>query len=99
MDIEKIASETPDKIITTKIEIKENISQTDIDKIILPFDFDEDQKNDANKLINALYKIMLDKDATLIEINPLIITKNKKILCLDAKMNFDDNAILGDLKF
>ena len=94
MDIEKIASETPDKIITTKIEIKENISQTDIDKIILPFDFDEDQKNDANKLINALYKIMLDKDATLIEINPLIITKNKKILCLDAKMNFDDNAIL-----
>ena len=57
MDIEKIASETPDKIITTKIEIKENISQTDIDKIILPFDFDEDQKNDANKLINALYKI------------------------------------------
>ena len=93
MDIEKIASETPDKIITTKIEIKENISQTDIDKIILPFDFDEDQKNDANKLINALYKIMLDKDATLIEINPLIITKNKKILCLDAKMNFDDNAI------
>jgi len=93
MDIEKIASETPDKIVTTKIEIKENISQTDIDKIILPFDFDEDQKNDANKLINALYKIMLDKDATLIEINPLIITKNKKILCLDAKMNFDDNAI------
>ena len=93
MDIEKIASETPDKIITTKIEIKEKISQTDIDKIILPFDFDEDQKNDANKLINALYKIMLDKDATLIEINPLIITKNKKILCLDAKMNFDDNAI------
>ena len=93
MDIEKIASETPDKIITTKIEIKENISQTDIDKIILPFDFDEDQKNDANKLINALYKIMLDKDATLIEINPLIITKNKKILCLDAKMKFDDNAI------
>ena len=53
MDIEKIASETPDKIITTKID-KENISQTDIDKIILPFDFDEDQKNDANKLINAL---------------------------------------------
>ena len=93
MDIEKIATEMPDKIITTKIEIKENISQTDIDKIILPFDFDEDQKNDANKLINALYKIMLDKDATLIEINPLIITKNKKILCLDAKMNFDDNAI------
>ena len=93
MDIEKIASETPDKIVTTKIEIKENISQTDIDKIILPFDFDEDKKNDANKLINALYKIMLDKDATLIEINPLIITKNKKILCLDAKMNFDDNAI------
>ena len=45
------------------------------------------------KLIKYLYKILVEKDASLIEINPLIITKNEKIICLDAKMNFDDNAI------
>ena len=44
-------------------------------------------------MIISLYKILLDKDASLIEINPLIITKDEKIICLDAKMNFDDNAI------
>ena len=41
---------------------------------------------------------MLEKDANLIEINPLILTKDKKLICLDAKMNFDDNSILGDQK-
>ena len=45
------------------------------------------------KLIKSLYKILVEKDASLIEINPLIITKDKRLLCLDAKMNFDDNAI------
>ena len=40
-----------------------------------------------------MYKIIIEKDASLIEINPLIITKNDKLVCLDAKMNFDDNAI------
>ena len=47
----------------------------------------------AKKLIKSLYKILVEKDASLIEINPLIITKKEKIICLDAKMNFDDNAI------
>ena len=47
----------------------------------------------ANKLIKSLYKIVLEKDASLIEINPLIISKSDKVICLDAKMNFDDNAI------
>ena len=51
------------------------------------------QKKDAGDLIKSLYKIIVEKDATLIEINPLIITKTGKIICLDAKMNFDDNSI------
>ena len=50
-------------------------------------------KKEAEKIVKVLYKILIEKDATLIEINPLIITKEKKIICLDAKMNFDDNAI------
>ena len=44
-------------------------------------------------MIKALYKILIEKDAQLIEINPLILTKNKKLICLDAKMSFDENAI------
>ena len=54
---------------------------------------DKNQKKDGINLINALYKILIKKDASLIEINPLVITKQKKLICLDAKMNFDDNAL------
>ena len=93
MDIEKVAFEMPDKITTTKIEFKDRITNEEVEKIIAPFGFNENQRNEAIKLVMALYEILLKKDASLIEINPLIITKNGKILCLDAKMNFDDNAI------
>ena len=94
MDIEKIASEKPDKIKTVKVDFKnEGLSEKEIDNIINIFNLEKEQKNSANKLIKSLYKILIEKDASLIEINPLIITKDKKILCLDAKMNFDDNAL------
>ena len=49
--------------------------------------------NSAIKLVKAMYNALIKKDASLIEINPLVITKSDEILCLDAKMNFDDNAI------
>ena len=93
MDIEKVAIQQPNKIITTKIELSKDIANQEIEKIISPFKFDDNQKKEFEKLIRALYKILIQKDVSLIEINPLIITKNKKLLCLDAKMNFDDNAI------
>ena len=94
MDIEKVALETPNKIITNKIEFKdEGPSEKEIEKIILIFKFDDKQKKIAANLIKSLYKIVLEKDASLIEINPLIITKENELICLDAKMNFDDNAI------
>ena len=94
MDIEKVADETPEKIITNKIELKDDGPTNDeIENIISVFKFDKNQKKTALKLIKSLYKIVIEKDANLIEINPLIITKEHKIICLDAKMNFDDNAI------
>ena len=94
MDIEKVAKDTPEKIITNKIEFNNEGPDLDqIEKIISIFKLSEDQKKIASKLIKSLYKIVVQKDATLIEINPLIITKEDKIVCLDAKMNFDDNAI------
>jgi succinyl-CoA synthetase beta subunit len=93
MDIEKVATDTPQKIITTKVDMKKSVKTEDVDKIIKIFNFNEDQKIVASKLIQSLYKILIEKDASLIEINPLIITKNEKLVCLDAKMSFDDNAI------
>ena len=94
MDIEKVAAETPDRIITNKLELKEEgPDEEEIKSIISIFEFKDSQIKVASDLIKSLYKIMLEKDASLIEINPLIITKENKIVCLDAKMNFDTNAI------
>ncbi len=93
MDIEKIALETPEKIITNKIDLKtDGPDKQEIENIISIFNFNTEQKVTASKLITALYKILIEKDANLIEINPLIINKSDKIICLDAKMSFDDNA-------
>ena len=94
MDIEKVAAETPTKIITNKIDLKEDgPSIQEIDKIISVFQLNDDQKKTASDVIKSLYQIIIKKDASLIEINPLIITKSNELICLDAKMNFDDNAI------
>ena len=93
MDIEKIASDQPEKIITTRVDLDDKINKDQIDKIIKPYRLTENQKKEAIKVIEAMYNILLKKDASLIEINPLIITKDQKLICLDAKMNFDDNAI------
>ncbi len=94
MDIEKVAQETPNKIITNKIDLNESGPNNDeIDKIISVFKLNEKQKQTASKLIKSLYEIIISKDASLIEINPLILTKSNELICLDAKMNFDDNAI------
>ncbi len=94
MDIEKVAAENPNKIVTTKVDFKDKgPSDEEIEAIIKVFNFDKQQKIVAKELTKSLYKIILEKDASLIEINPLIITKENNIICLDAKMNFDDNAI------
>ena len=94
MDIEKVALETPNKIITNKIDLNENGPNDDeIEKIISVFGLSEKQKKTASKIIKSLYEIIISKDASLIEINPLILTKSNDLICLDAKMNFDDNAI------
>tara|TARA_B100000700_G_scaffold319675_1_gene415382 strand:- start:555 stop:1718 length:1164 start_codon:yes stop_codon:yes gene_type:complete len=94
MDIEKIAKEKPEKIITKKIDYKEEgPSESEINEIISIFNFKDKQQEEARKLIKILYKILIEKDASLIEINPLIINDDEKLICLDAKMNFDDNAM------
>jgi len=93
MDIEKVAKDTPNKISTVKFEFKSELSEKDIKKVLNNLKLNTENFNQAKKIVNAIHQILIKKDATLIEINPLIITKDGEIKCLDAKINFDDNAI------
>jgi len=93
MDIEKIAKEKPNKIVTTKFDITDKILNEDLNKIVKIFDFNSSQKDQAKKIIKSIYNIFYKKDASLVEINPLIIEESGDICCLDAKINFDDNAL------
>ena len=93
VDIEEVAKNNPEKIITTKVDLKKKLGSDDITNILKIFQFDKNQMNIGTKLISAMFEALISKDASLIEINPLVVTKSNEILCLDAKMNFDDNAI------
>jgi succinyl-CoA synthetase beta subunit len=93
MDIEEVANKNPEKILTTKVEFGDQISEDDCKKIIEIFNLDQEANEEAIKLIKSIYKMFIETDASLVEINPLILTKDNKIVCLDAKMNFDDNAL------
>ena len=93
IDIEKVASTNPEKIITTKIEYSDEISLENCEKVIEIFKLDKDANFQAINLVKSIYKMFIENDANLVEINPLILTKENKIICLDAKINFDDNAL------
>ncbi len=93
VDIEKVAKENPKKISTVKFDLCEKISEKIFCDIVEVFKLDVDQKKQARKIIDAIYNIVIKKDASLVEINPLIINKSNKLSCLDAKINFDDNAL------
>jgi len=93
MDIEEVASKNPEKIITTKIEYSDEISNENCEKVTEIFKLDKNANLQAVNLIKSIYKMFVETDANLVEINPLILTKKNEIICLDAKMNFDDNAL------
>jgi succinyl-CoA synthetase beta subunit len=93
MDIEEVAAKTPEKIITTKVELEEEISNKDCENILKIFNLNDEANSEAIKLLKSIYKMFISTDANMVEINPLILTKENKIMCLDAKVNFDDNAL------
>ncbi len=93
MDIEDVASKSPDKILTTKVELKDEISNQECEKIIKIFKLENNLKIEVISLIKSIYKMFIETDANMVEINPLILTKEQKIICLDAKVNFDSNAL------
>ena len=93
MDIEEVAKSNPEKIITTKVDLLDDIKEEDCRKIIKIFNLDDKVSLQGIKLIKSIYKMFISTDANLVEINPLILTEENDLLCLDAKMNFDDNSI------
>ena len=93
MDIEEVANSSPEKIITTKVEMNNEISDKDCNEIIKIFNLNDNARKQAISLIKSIYKMFISTDANMVEVNPLILTKEEKILCLDAKVNFDSNAL------
>ena len=93
MDIESVAKDTPENITTVQIEPSIGVTENDINTISKAFELKKDLEGQLSDLIKNMYKFFLEKDASLVEVNPLIITETDKLLCLDAKVNFDDNAL------
>ena len=93
MDIEAVAKDTPENIITVQIEPSIGVTEKDVNTISKAFELEKDLESQLSDLIKNMYKFFLEKDASLVEVNPLIITETDKLLCLDAKVNFDDNAL------
>ena len=93
VDIEEVAKKNPEKIITTKINYSKEISNKDCENIIKIFSLEQKAQEQAKNLIKAIYKMFVSTDASMVEINPLILTKEGNLICLDAKVNFDDNAL------
>jgi succinyl-CoA synthetase beta subunit len=93
MDIEKVAHDTPDKILTMTIDPASGLQPFHARKISFALGLKGDQVKQCARLLDGLYRLIQDKDLSLLEINPLVVTEEGNLLCLDAKMNFDGNAL------
>ncbi|MFA7305688.1 MAG: ADP-forming succinate--CoA ligase subunit beta [Hyphomicrobium sp.] len=93
MNIEDVAHETPEKIHTLTIDPATGYQPFHGRKVAFALGLKGDQVKAAGKLVENLYRMVVEKDMSLLEINPLVVTKDGKLICLDGKMNFDSNAL------
>ena len=93
MDIEEVAHKTPEKIQTFQIEPVAGYSPYVGNEIAAALKLKGDQAKQCGAVVKSLYDAFIAKDMSLLEINPLVVTKDGKIICLDAKINFDDNSL------
>ena len=93
MDIEAVAEETPEKIVTLAIDPAKGVTADDVKKINAAFKLEGDAAKDGEKLFPILYKAFVEKDMSLLEVNPLIVMKDGRLRVLDAKVSFDNNAL------
>ncbi|MBN9519006.1 ADP-forming succinate--CoA ligase subunit beta [bacterium] len=93
MDIEKVAHETPEKILKVPFSPETGLQPFQARRMAYELGFTPEQAAKAEKIMLALSKVYLEKDATLAEVNPLAVTKKGDVVVLDAKIDFDDNAL------
>jgi len=93
VNIEEVAKKNPEKITTIKLNSYKSLNDQNIEKILKTFSLPIKAQKQGFNLIRSIYKLLIEKDANLVEINPLILTKEENLLCLDAKISFDDNAL------
>jgi succinyl-CoA synthetase beta subunit len=93
MDIEAVAHDTPEKIITVAIEPEKGMTAADVKKLNGALKLGGEAAKDGEKLFPLLYKAFIEKDMSLLEVNPLIVMKNGRLRVLDAKVSFDNNAL------
>ncbi|MHB8381026.1 MAG: ADP-forming succinate--CoA ligase subunit beta [Candidatus Binataceae bacterium] len=93
MDIEEVAAKTPDKIITEIINPLLGLAPFVARKIAFALGLKDKQVGQFAGLLAAVYKAFVETDASLVEINPLVVTEDGRVICLDAKMSFDDNGL------
>ncbi len=93
MDIEKVAHDTPEKIVSFSVDPATGVMTYHGHKVAKALGLTGDLAKQAERLVAQLYAAFVAKDMSLLEINPLIITKDNRLVCLDAKISFDDNAL------
>ena len=93
VDIEQVAAESPEKIVTTLVDLNSGLAQADLERIVGGLGLADTMAKQAAKVVQGLYAAFLDFDASLIEVNPLVLTRAEQVLLLDAKMAFDDSAL------
>ena len=93
MDIEKVAEETPEKIYKVIIDPTLGLGAYQARQLSFSLNIPKEAQSQAVKIFLKLYQIFIEKDCELMEINPLVITKDKNLLCLDCKISIDDNAL------
>jgi succinyl-CoA synthetase beta subunit len=93
MNIEEVAHETPEKILTITVDPATNICPHHVRNVSKALGLDADLQKQMSALLTKLYKAFTEKDMSLLEVNPLVVTKDNKLICLDAKVGFDDNAL------
>ncbi|MFS4438316.1 ADP-forming succinate--CoA ligase subunit beta [Paracoccaceae bacterium GXU_MW_L88] len=93
MDIEEVAASTPEKITSFNIDPASGLQPWHGRRVAFALGLEGDQIKQCGKLIGTLYKLFTEKDAEMLEINPLIVTEDGNLKCLDAKMGFDGNAM------
>lgn len=93
MDIEEVAAKTPEKIVTLAIDPATGIQSWHCRRLAFGLELKGAQVKEATKLFSSIYQAFISLDASLVEINPLVLTGDDTIIALDAKMNFDDNAL------